>query len=377
MIVGVHFVSKRLAKGGTRWYVYAWRGGPKVMSADCRRQPKLTGDALDAINRALQTREMERAPNPNTLLSLIRMWRSEHPDRASSPEWERLAANTKKTWGSALNKIEEKWGSVPLAVFDDPRMTQKVIAWRNSRRDTPRAADNGITVLQALLKFGMQNALLSRNVANGITKLYENGQRVDIVWTEDDLIAFEAAAEPNDQPVVDAVKLDAVTGLRREDLVWLTWASVREFTLVKGAAKRSGGKRRFATIPRIPALDAVLSDLRDRHRGPGVETILVTRAGLPWNLDTLTHEVTRIAKKAGIVHVDVPEKDKPPRTRRKHLHDVRGTFVTRLMTTTDLTDEEIADIMGWSPADIRRIRTIYVDDHARSVALGRRIARGL
>ncbi|MBY9062632.1 hypothetical protein K7957_06780 [Sphingomonas yunnanensis] len=322
-------------------------------------------------------REMERAPNSNTLLSLIRMWRSEHPDRASSPEWERLAANTKKTWGSALNKFGEKWGSVPLAVFDDPRMTQEVIAWRNSRRDTPRAADNGITVLQALLKFGMQNALRSRDVANEITKLYENGQRADIVWTEDDLNAFEAAAEPDDRPVVDAISLDAATGLRRDDLAWLTWASVREFTLVKETAKRSGGKRRFATIPRIPALDAVLADLRNRHRDPGVETISVTRSRQPWNLDTLTHEVTRIVEKAGVVHIDVPEKDKPPRTRRKHLHDVRGTFVTRLMTTTDLTDEEIADIMAWSPADVRRIRTIYVDDHPRSVALGRRIARGL
>lgn len=94
-------------------------------------------------------------------------------------------------------------------------MTQKVIAWRNSRRDTPRAADIGITVLQALLKFGIQHALLGRNVADGISKLYENGQRVDIVWTENDITAFETAAEPKDQPVVDAVKLAAVTGLRR------------------------------------------------------------------------------------------------------------------------------------------------------------------
>ena len=48
-----------------------------------------------------------------------------------------------------------------------------------------------------------------------------------------------------------------------------------------------------------------------------------------------------------------------------------------MTTTTDLVDEEIADIMGWSPEEVRRIRTIYVDDHARNVALGRRIARGI
>ncbi|RZL28385.1 MAG: hypothetical protein EOP64_04705 [Sphingomonas sp.] len=48
-----------------------------------------------------------------------------------------------------------------------------------------------------------------------------------------------------------------------------------------------------------------------------------------------------------------------------------------MTTTTDLVDEEFADIMGWSPDEVRRIRTIYVDDHARIVALGRRIVRGI
>ncbi len=112
------------------------------------------------------------------------------------------------------------------------------------------------------------------------------------------------------------------------------------------------------------------------HRAPGVDTVAVTALGQSWNLDTLSKEVTRLAKTAGVVHVDTSKPGQPPRIRRKHLHDFRGTFVTRLMTTTDLTDEQIADIMGWSPTDIRRIRTIYVDDYARSVALGRRIKRG-
>jgi hypothetical protein len=29
-----------------------------------------------------------------------------------------------------------------------------------------------------------------------------------------------------------------------------------------------------------------------------------------------------------------------------------------MTTTTDLVDDEIADIMGWSPQEVRRIRTI-------------------
>jgi integrase len=92
-------------------------------------------------------------------------------------------------------------------------------------------------------------------------------------------------------------------------------------------------------------------------------------------LDALWKEVTHIAKNARIAHVDTRKPGKPPSI-RGNLHDIRGTFAARLMTTTDLIGEEVAEIMGWSPEEVRRIRAIYVDDHARNVALGRRIARG-
>ena len=373
MIKGVHFVRKILANGCHRWYVYAWRGGPLILSTDGPRKPKLTQDAIAAIATAMKRKSAERLPDPTVFLSLIRTWRSDDPNRPSSPEWEKLAATTKKIWGSSLNKIEEKWGEVPLAVFNDPRMIAKVIAWRNSREATPRAADNGVVVLHALLKFGMQQSVLSMNVAAGIGKIYLDGARAEIVWTENDLKAFKEAAENQDRHVNDAVELDAVTGLRREDLTNLTWAEVRQFAIVKKAAKRSRGRRRFATIPRIPALDTVLDRLRTRPRGVGVETVLVTAKGMPWNPDTLSKDVARVAKKAGIVHIDQDTGTE----RRKHLHDVRGTFVTRLATSTDLTDTEIASIMAWSEDEVAGIRRIYVDDTVRNVALGRRIARGL
>lgn len=370
MIEGVHFVRKSLADGSSRWYVYAWRGGPQVMWADGKKKPKLSRAAINEISFKLASRDDDRRPDPATLLSLIRTWRPDDPDRRSSPEWDRLAATTKKTWGSALNKIEEKWSEAPLAVFNDTRMIAKVVAWRDSRTATPRAADNGVTVFQALLKFGMQHGILNFNVAAGIGKLYIGGERAEIIWTAADLVAFAAAAA--DVHADDAVQLAAVTGLRREDLARLTWPAVGEFAIVKKAAKKSRGKRRFATMPRIPELNAVLDRLRERTRAEGVDTVLATSAGRPMTLDTLSKEVAKIAKEAGIVHVD----DETGERKRKHLHDVRGTFATRLMTTTDLTNREVASIMGWSEEEVDRIRRIYVDDTAMNVALGRRIAEG-
>ena len=271
----------------------------------------------------------------------------------------------------SLNKIEDRWGRVPLEVFNDGRMIAKVIAWRDSMASTPRAADVGIDVLRALLQFGIHRGVLSRNVAAGIGKLYVNGQRAEIVWSEADLALFRAVAGEQDARVADAVDLAAVTGLRREDLARLTWNEVGEFAIVRRAAKASKGRRRFASIPRIPELDAVMERLRLVPRADGVDTLLVTAAGVPWELNLLSKYVGRIVRKAGIAHIDA-DTGKP---KFKHLHDVRGTFATRLMTGPKLTNEEVAGIMGWSPNEVERIRRIYVDDTARSVALGRRIAR--
>lgn len=58
---------------------------------------------------------------------------------------------------------------------------------------------------------------------------------------------------------------------------------------------------------------------------------------------------------------------------KKHLHDVRGTFCTLLLTETELTDREVADIMGWSPDRVAGIRRVYVDQSKLLLALGRRM----
>ena len=45
-----------------------------------------------------------------------------------------------------------------------------------------------------------------------------------------------------------------------------------------------------------------------------------------------------------------------------------------LLTEWELTDDEAAGIMGWSPTRVARIRRVYVDHLRVVVALGERIA---
>ena len=367
MIKGVHFV--RITRPGkpVRWYVYAWRGGPLVLKTVGPTRPKLDRVHLGAIKEAL---DGLRPVESDTLLSAIRQWRSESPNRPSSPEWEALAASTKKTWGAALDLIEERWGETPLEVWNDPRMVAKVVAWRDSRASTPRAADIGVTVLRMLLEFARLRGRVTFNAAANIPTLYRNGQRAEIVWTDEDMLKFAAkAAELDREQVVDGLRLAALTGLRREDLVTLTWSQVGEFAIVKKALKKSAGNRRYMTMPRIPALDQLLKELKSRFRKAGVETVLVNSQGKSWTGDGFGGSFNRVRDAANIVHID----DETGKTTKKHLHDVRGTFCTKLLVEGGLSDVEAAGVMGWSPDRVAGIRRVYVDQSKVVVALGERL----
>jgi integrase len=183
----------------------------------------------------------------------------------------------------------------------------------------------------------------------------------------------EVALENGLIHVWDALRFGATTGFRRDDLVSVNFSQVSRFAIVKKAKKRSRGRRRFTTMPRIPELDALLEELATRQHAEGVTTVLVAADGRAWHPDTLTKAIAKVRDLAGIVHVD----EETGERRQKHLHDVRGTFATKLMVQTDLSDQEIAEIMGWSPQEVARIRKVYVDQRATIVAIGQRIARGV
>lgn len=356
MIKGLHYVPMRKPGRKTVWYIYAWRGGPQIKRIESQRKPRLSHEDLSLLKGFLDSRT---AVDPTILRALIREWRSQDPARPSSPEWQALAKSTKKTWGSALDRIEEKWGDVPLAVWNDPRMVAKVVAWRDSRADTPRAADIGVSTLRALLEFGRLRGRVSINAANGIPTLYRNGQRSEIIWTEEDIKRFIATAkELNRDHIADGLRLAASTGLRRADLVTLEWGHVGETAIKKKALKSSRKRRQYVTVPIVPQLRDLLDELRSKPRQKETRSVLVNSFGQPWSADGFGGSFNRVRDHADICHVD-PETGE---RKKKHLHDVRGSFCTMLLTEAGLSDEEAAGIMGWSVAQVSSIRRVYVDD---------------
>lgn len=370
MIEGVHFVRSVRPGKPIRWYVYAWRGGPCILKAESPTKPKLGRAELQALSAAIEGSKAVRA---DTLAGLARQWRGSPVDTSTaSVEWAALAASTRETWGFQLNQIEDKWGHTPLAVWNDPRMVAEVVAWRDSRSATPRSADIGVTVLGQLLEFARLRAKVRINVTEGIPQIYKAHGRAEIIWTDDDIARFGSARAAK-QPVMDGLRLAAVTGFRRADLVGLLWAEVGEHAIVRTARKKSRGQRRRAVVPITAEAEALLGELRSRKRAAGVDHVLVTSAGRAWaSPASFTASFNAARDEAGIIQPGDPSVGLPDR--KKHLHDLRGTFVTKLCRA-GLTNNEIADIVAWSPANVASIRKTYVDDAAIVVALSERIRR--
>lgn len=356
--MAIQFIRDRTR---TKWYVYAWKGGPLIMRHEGSRKPTLNAEASRKLAEALASKD---APDATRFRSVIRAWQT-------SEAWKALSDGTRKTWSRHLDRIEAKWGDAPTAVWNDSRMTAKVVAWRDELKKTPRTADIGVTVLVALLKWArLHGQGITINAAADIPQLYRGAQREEIVWTPDDMQMFaEKAIELEREHIIDGLWLAALTGLRRADLVTLTFQHVGEFAVTKTALKKSRGRRRKAVIPMTPELEALLAELRTRERAEGVDTVLVNSYGRPWSGDGFGGSFNRIRDAAKIEH-----QDEDGTRRLKHLHDLRGTFCTMLLSECQLTDKEAADIMAWSPDRVAHIRKTYVDDARVIVAIGERIA---
>lgn len=343
-----------------RWRVYAYRGGPHIATYEGPRKPTLSAADHRKVAEALAAKNAEPE---HIFRHVIREWQR-------SRDWRNLSGSTRRVWQGHIDRIEAKWGEIPTTVWHDPRMAAKVVKWRDSRGDTPRSADIGVTVLRALLKWAKLSGYVPINVATDIPQIAGSADREDIIWTDDDIERFATKAKELERPhIVDGLRLAAFTGMRRADLVSLTFDHIGQFAVVKTALKKSRGKRRKAVIPMTPQLDALLTEVRSRQRADGVETILVNSFGQPWSGDGFGGSFNRIRDAAGIEHID-----EDGAARKKHLHDVRGTFCTMLIAECELTDEQAADIMAWSPKRVSSIRRKYVDDARVVVAIGARIA---
>lgn len=357
MSAGPHIVTKRWRASPVRYYVYAWRGGPMVFSKEGGAKPKITPEIMALVTAARAERGMTGADRP-TIGGLIVAYKS-------SPEWNNLSPSTRPTWSIWLDRIAAKFGKAPLAAFEDRRVRGDILGWRDNWAAQPRSADMAIQVLSRLLSWGVDRGRLTHNYASGVAHLYDS-DRSDIIWEDKHFEAFKAHASVE---VMEAVELAACTGLRRTELAAIPWAAVGDHAIIWQTSK-SRGKNRIV-IPLLPETRMLLAKIKDRHaafmekqrpsrRKELPATILSNSYWRPWTAMGLGSRFNDAKQASGI---DV------------NLHDLRGTFATRCMIA-GLTDQEIADIVGWATKDIAAIRIKYVDKARVVVAIAKRLSAG-
>jgi len=335
-MTGLHLVRMRL-KRGERWYVYAWRGGPCIHTADGRK-PDITPAMLQAAVEA------RRAPKcTGTVEWLVREYRA-------SEDFKALRAPTRRDYERSLDRIDARFGKAPVGAFEDRRIRNDIIQWRDGWRSQPRTADKVLVMLQTLLSWSVERGFMAINAAHGI-KLIHKADRSDLVWEAEHWAAFEAVDDTG-QPIcppqlMNALKLISMTGLRLGDVIRLEWGMVGDKAIVLTTKKRDGR----AAIPIFADLRTFLDQLQpDKKKRTG--KVLRNSRGKGWTESGLGSVFQK----------------KQPEGFDRTMHDLRGTYVT-MLAVLGLTDEEIARIIGWTAKHIAAIRARYVDEARVVVSL--------
>lgn len=311
-IKGIHVVR---SKG--REYVYAWRGGPRLTS-----EP-----GTDAFVQELaELRKNHVEGDKSKLRFLINRYKA-------SDEWKGLADKSRANWTPFLTKIDARFGNMSILAFDRPLIRVPIRKWRDEMKHTPRQADMGLQVLSRILSFGVAEGRLQNNACSGIPRLYKNN-RADIIWTAEDIAAIDAIAP---REIMFAIRLGALTGLRKSDLLKLNWSHVKENSIEVRTGK--SGNVKTTLIPLYRELRQFLSEIPVRST-----RILTNQKGHPWKTG-FNASYRPYKLKAGLEH--------------QHFHDLRGTAATR-MYLAGMSIREIAEIFTWSEAQVEKLINVYV-----------------
>lgn len=311
-IKGIHIVR---SKG--REYAYAWRGGPRLMS-----EP-----GTDAFVQELAELRRGRIDGDKTKLRfLITSYKA-------SDDWKGLADKSRANWTPFLTKIDARFGSMSILAFDRPLIRVPIRKWRDEMKHTPRQADMALQVLSRILSFGVAEGRLQNNACSGIPRIYKSN-RADIIWTADDIAAIDATAS---REVMLAVRLGALTGLRKSDLLNLNWNHIKENSIEISTGKSRN--RKTTLIPLYRELRQFLGEIPVRST-----RILTNQKGHPWKTG-FNASYRPYKLKAGLDHL--------------HFHDLRGTAATR-MYLAGMTIREIAYIFTWSEDQVEKLINVYV-----------------
>ncbi|MGI9294032.1 MAG: tyrosine-type recombinase/integrase [Pseudomonadales bacterium] len=273
-----------------------------------------------------QAARFDREPSQWNLAGLLQRYRQ-------SSAYLDLAESTRRNYEPILASIRDAWGDMPLTVVEDRSVRDGIIESRDSiAQRSRRQADYYVSVLSAVLTFGVEIGAIERNHARGIGRLYKVN-RTDRIWLPEDIAKFDSVSSPE---LRLALKLALHTGQRQGDLLTLPWSAF------DGAAisLRQSKTGRDVFIPCTKALRSAL------ELAPRRSTLILTNTrGKPWTSDGFKTSWGKVCKRAGIDGLT--------------FQDLRGTTVT-MLSKAGCTVPEIAAITGHTIRSATSILETYL-----------------
>ena len=317
-IRGINQVRKRLADGTERLYHYHRATGQPLTGKP--GSPEFLRDYASAEKSMLEGQV-------GTFNGLVRNY-------TLSPEFGKLRDSTQREYRRMLTKAEVKFGDMPLAALEDPRVRQDFMSWRATvaKVSGDREADNRLSVVSAMLTWGRENGQVFSNHVAGFRRLH-SADRSELIWLPEHIEAFMRVAPVELQR---GLILALHTGQRQGDLLRLGWGNY-DGALI---SLRQGKTGRKVEIPCTRALKNMLDNL-DRDAA----VVLCTKTKRPWKARYFKASWEAAATKAGITEL--------------HFHDLRGTAVT-MLAEAGCTTPQIAAITGHSLKTVTTIIDKYL-----------------
>lgn len=310
-LTGINTTTARLADGRKVRYYYHRATGLRL--------PGEPG-SIEFLQAYTDAEKSITNRDRGTFAGLIRAY-------STSPEFDELADSTKAEYRRMLAKVEAKFGKMQEAALENPRVRRAFYEWRASvhRKSGAREGDNVLSIISAVLSWGVQNGRISHNYVSGFRRLYK-ADRSEIIWLPEHIAAFTQAAYLE---LWHAMMMGLHTGLREGDMLALTWNQYDRKRITVRPSKTKKRTGRIVSIPCTEALKEMLDNIERRNL-----TILTNSRGQPWTNRYFQAQWRKTMDAAGL-GLDL------------RFNDLRGTAVT-MLAEAGCTPSEMAAITGHS-----------------------------
>jgi integrase len=277
-----------------------------------------------------------------TLASFIGEWWDQHAER-------RLTDRTQDVYAVQIDKrITPLLGGYQLR-----QITPGVVSNFDARMEKDGAGQatrvKALTVLQSVLKQAVLDGIIRSNPVQAVDKPSQRRERDPILISPVQVETIRAMLNPRDATLVSLL---AYAGLRPEsEGVTLTWARVRDRSILIPASRKRGGRERSVRL--LAPLAEDLAAWRELHPGGPLVFPAGGAGDGTWKDHSWRNWQRRVFKPAA-VKAGLP---KDVRAR-----DLRGSFAT-LLIFEGRNIAEVARQMGHSPEISLRDYISVVDEY--------------